>query len=979
MMMAARSGPVWLADSPATTGRLRLNPDALGVLAALSGPLRVVGIFGPRQCGKSYLLNSLSGSTDFTVSSDDCFKTPIIFMSCLPDPQDPETTLVLLDSEGFEGDMQALEGRSCSPVFTLCLLLSSVFLYNTWGPVKCETLDQLLHMTFLTNLVTLPTDEQAKETFLPEFVWCVRDVDLVMTFGNIQLVPADFLDSVLNDIQDQQSPSGFVCQIFHRSRMKLLDFCRPKANVEDLVSSSSSELNPCFIKQTETLRKLICRSKPKAFPDGHSTNGRELVTLMEQLVDCISNGSVMDLSNVTEQCEPVDNTTTVSLRDQSNTMNKVELSDHLNAPLEDDHSKKALLLERKNPMVETVTYLSHAERGSYIPALRPKDQEPAALEDELQVRSEPVVMQAPICLIENSTKNELVTNQQALNILSSIKQPVVVVSIVGMYRTGKSYLMNRLAGMRKGFSLGSTIQSETKGIWIWCVPHPEKKGHTLVLLDTEGLGDVEKGDQRNDHWIFALAVLLSSTLVYNSTGTINNDAVLKLEYVTELTKHIKVKSRHEAEDEASSEYLRFFPSFIWAVRDFTLDLEADGKPITADEYLENSLKLKSGYSKEVLSSNSARQCIRDYFPSRKCFVFDQPVQKEKLKIIDTLDDTELDANFVKQATEFCTHVFNNSQAKTIKGGITVTGRLLGNLAVTYVDSIRSGQVPCLENAVVALAQIENSSAVEKATSLYRQLLKERVVLHTETQEELSQAHEGCLKEALEHFMNHSFKDEDQRYQKILMEHIKEEYKMICQTNESFSQNFCTALLLQLEESMEPEEFYMRPGGYLDFKTDMEKFVQMYRSTPGKGIKAELALEEYLTGRNELGKVILRADKNLSEQQRQLEAEQARAEVERCKALAVAQQNAVMERRLKDQQEAQRENERQLREKLDRDYRSALQEHNRVLDQKLREQNALLREGFNKESEKLQAEINRLREMTRPQERSGGGGKLCVIS
>ena len=25
-----------------------------------------------------------------------------------------------------------------------------------------------------------------------------------------------------------------------------------------------------------------------------------------------------------------------------------------------------------------------------------------------------------------------------------------------------------------------------------CVPHPQKPGHTLVLLDTEGLGDVEK-------------------------------------------------------------------------------------------------------------------------------------------------------------------------------------------------------------------------------------------------------------------------------------------------------------------------------------------------------------------------------------------------------------------------------------------------------------------------------------------------------
>ena len=43
-----------------------------------------------------------------------------------------------------------------------------------------------------------------------------------------------------------------------------------------------------------------------------------------------------------------------------------------------------------------------------------------------------------------------------------------------------------------GFSLGSTVQSHTKGIWMWCVPHPKKPNRTLVLLDTEGLGDVEK-------------------------------------------------------------------------------------------------------------------------------------------------------------------------------------------------------------------------------------------------------------------------------------------------------------------------------------------------------------------------------------------------------------------------------------------------------------------------------------------------------
>lgn len=43
-----------------------------------------------------------------------------------------------------------------------------------------------------------------------------------------------------------------------------------------------------------------------------------------------------------------------------------------------------------------------------------------------------------------------------------------------------------------GFELGSTVQSKTKGIWVWCVPHPTRKNCCVVLLDTEGLGDVEK-------------------------------------------------------------------------------------------------------------------------------------------------------------------------------------------------------------------------------------------------------------------------------------------------------------------------------------------------------------------------------------------------------------------------------------------------------------------------------------------------------
>ncbi|XP_067318555.1 guanylate-binding protein 2-like, partial [Anolis sagrei] len=137
---------------------------------------------------------------------------------------------------------------------------------------------------------------------------------------------------------------------------------------------------------------------------------------------------------------------------------------------------------------------------------------------------------APMCLIESNDGEELRINREALQILQRIRHPVVVVSIVGLYRTGKSYLMNRLAGKRTGFSLGCEMQANTKGIWMWCLPYPDRKDQTLVLLDTEGLGDVDKADKQNDSWIFALSVLLSSTLVYNSMGTIDQSAIDKLQY-----------------------------------------------------------------------------------------------------------------------------------------------------------------------------------------------------------------------------------------------------------------------------------------------------------------------------------------------------------------------------------------------------------------------------------------------------------------
>lgn len=46
----------------------------------------------------------------------------------------------------------------------------------------------------------------------------------------------------------------------------------------------------------------------------------------------------------------------------------------------------------------------------------------------------------------------------------------------------------------------------------------------VLLIDTEGLGSLEE-DVNHDAKIFALALLLSSLLVYNSVGSIDDEAI----------------------------------------------------------------------------------------------------------------------------------------------------------------------------------------------------------------------------------------------------------------------------------------------------------------------------------------------------------------------------------------------------------------------------------------------------------------------
>lgn len=92
---------------------------------------------------------------------------------------------------------------------------------------------------------------------------------------------------------------------------------------------------------------------------------------------------------------------------------------------------------------------------------------------------------------------------------------------------------------------------------------------------------------------------------------------------------------------------------------------------------------------------------------------------------------------------------------------------LESLVLTYVNAISNGNLPSMENTVLALAQIKNSAAIQKAIAHYDQQMAQKVQLPTENLQELLDLHRTSEKEAIEVFINNSFKDVDQRFQKEL--------------------------------------------------------------------------------------------------------------------------------------------------------------------------------------------------------------------
>ena len=314
--------------------------------------------------------------------------------------------------------------------------------------------------------------------------------------------------------------------------------------------------------------------------------------------------------------------------------------------------------------------------------------------------------------------------------------PVAVLAVAGMYRTGKSFLLNQLVDA-PGFRVGSTTESCTRGIWMWVAapgvwsPPVESPEARLLVLDTEGLASIDQ-DETYDAKIFSLSILLSSFFIYNSMGAIDESAVDRLFLVGELTKSICLstdtgKVRGGSNDDGATDEAQlsqFLPPFLWLLRDFHLDLEKDGEAISTAQYLEQALADRPGSSSRVKESNRIRQSFKALFPDRQCATLVRPASEEsELKVLSTLPASALRPQFTEAMRIIRRTTLERVAPKRLFGSV-MSAQMFGTMAQSYVAAINDGAVPDIKKSWDYVVEETLRTAFEAALAVISPALRQ---------------------------------------------------------------------------------------------------------------------------------------------------------------------------------------------------------------------------------------------------------------
>ncbi|KAF6157569.1 hypothetical protein GIB67_004939 [Kingdonia uniflora] len=207
-------------------------------------------------------------------------------------------------------------GTYSTQIFSLAVLLSSMFIYNQMGGIDEAALDRLSLVTEMTKHIRVKASEgrtSATELgqFSPIFVWLLRDFYLDLTEDNRKITPRDYLELALRPVQGGGKDIAAKNEIRESIQALFPDrecftLVRPLNNEKELQQLDQVTLvtlRPEFRTGLDALTKFVLeRTRPKQV--GATTmTGPILAGITQSFLDALNNGAVPTISSSWQSVE----------------------------------------------------------------------------------------------------------------------------------------------------------------------------------------------------------------------------------------------------------------------------------------------------------------------------------------------------------------------------------------------------------------------------------------------------------------------------------------------------------------------------------------------------------------------------------------------------------------------------------------------------------------------------------------------------
>ena len=340
---------------------------------------------------------------------------------------------------------------------------------------------------------------------------------------------------------------------------------------------------------------------------------------------------------------------------------------------------------------------------------------------------------------------------------------VSVVSVVGAFRTGKSFLLSwflryletkcvaitaddgekkwyqrvqKLNQHEGSFDWRGGKERNTTGMWMWSEPYFLPRGEETVavlLVDTQGMFDHETTVGLTAA-IFGLSTLLSSYQIYNVDKRVQEDNLQQLALFSEygrmaLDAEAKTSKKEGEEKVGNSPFQKIeFLVRDWQNFDTEDESDIDGMEAEMASYLDHVLAERA-----ASDLKETRDQIHSCFEEVSCFMMTHPgfaVIKNKYEG----DVNKIESLFLSLLDRYCQRVFDTEgqngstprlQPKTVRGR-ELSAVELGTYIKTYAQMFEQigANFPKAETMLEATSKANNTNAVTAGLDAYTQIMND---------------------------------------------------------------------------------------------------------------------------------------------------------------------------------------------------------------------------------------------------------------